>query len=263
MAAREAMGQQVRERVQQTSPTSSRPPSSAPPPARGQRPRREPSGRRPGGPPGHAGPPRARVPVAAVAISIPVKPRQGVHCQQPVPGEEPQPQRPQVTEIPPAKPVVTAEPWHRLGGPAGGQLPRAERPPGVPPGGCGPRVQAIAALCPGASHRAQRTTQSLVADRLRVARRLGPVMNLAQATGQAVAAPVAAARRSVPEPPVAHLDEPGWRAGPHRAWLWTAGTAAGTGVGRRVARRGQGAQARWGERLWGGWITDRGSGYTG
>ena len=45
MAALEATVQQLREQVQQTSRTSSRPPSSDPPQAIGKRPRREPSGR--------------------------------------------------------------------------------------------------------------------------------------------------------------------------------------------------------------------------
>ena len=44
VAALEATVQQLREQVQQTSRTSSRPPSSDPPQALGQRPRREPRG---------------------------------------------------------------------------------------------------------------------------------------------------------------------------------------------------------------------------
>ena len=44
VAALEATVQQLREQVQQTSRTSSRPPSSDPPQALGKRPRREPTG---------------------------------------------------------------------------------------------------------------------------------------------------------------------------------------------------------------------------
>src|SRR5215475_5603830 len=76
VAALEATAQQLREQVQQTSRTSSRPPSSDPPQAIGKRPRREPSGRRPGGQPGHEGQTRALLPVEEVDIIIPVKPTQ-------------------------------------------------------------------------------------------------------------------------------------------------------------------------------------------
>lgn len=261
VAALEATVQQLRERVQQTSRTSSRPPSSDPPQAIGKRLRREPSGRRPGGQPGHEGQTRALLPVEEVDIIIPVKPTQCVHCQQPLQGEDPQPQRHQVTELPPAKPVVTEYQVHRLVCPACGELTRAQLPPGVPLGGFGPRVQAIAALCTGAYHLSRRTTQSLLEDLFGVSMSLGTLVNLEQATVQAVAAPIAEARRYVQEQPVAHLDETGWREGPHRAWLWTAVTAGVTVFVVRLSRSGQVAQELLGERFWGWLITDRWSGY--
>jgi transposase len=261
VAALEATVQQLREQVQQTSRTSSRPPSSDPPQAIGKRPRCEPSGRRPGGQPGHEGQTRALLPVEEVDIVIPVKPTQCVHCQQPLQGEDPQPQRHQVTELPPAKPVVTEYQLHRLVCPACGELTRAQLPPGVPPGGFGPRVQAIAALCTGAYHLSRRTTQSLLEDLFQVSMSLGTLVNLEQATVQAVAAPIAEARRYVQEQPVAHLDETGWREGPHRAWLWTAVTAGVTVFVVRLSRGGKVAQELLGERFWGWLITDRWSGY--
>jgi transposase len=253
--------QQLTEQLRQDSRTSSRPPSSDPPQAIGKRPRREPSGRRPGGQPGHEGQTRALLPVEEVDIIIPVKPTQCVHCQQPLQGADPQPQRHQVTELPPAKPVVTEYQLHRLVCSACGERTRAELPPGVPPGGFGPRVQAIAALCTGAYHLSRRTTQSLLEDLFRVSMSLGTLVNLEQATVQAVAAPVAEARRYVQEQAVAHLDETGWHEGPHRAWLWTAVTAGVTVFVVRLSRSGKVAQELLGERFWGWLITDRWSGY--
>ena len=256
----EATVQQLTEPLRQDSRTSSRPPSSDPPPAIGKRPRREPSGRRPGGQPGHAGRTRALRPVEEVDVIIPVKPTRCWRCQQPLRGDDPQPQRPHVTEIPPAQPVVTASQLHRVVCPACGELSRGERPPGLPSGACGPRVQAIAALCTGAYHLSKRTTQSVLEALFGGSMRLGTLANLAQATGQAVAAPVAAARSAVPQPPVASLEETGWREGPHRAWLWTAVTAWVTVFVVRRSRRGQVAQALLGERFWGWLVTDRWSG---
>ncbi len=103
----EATVHQVREQLQQPSRISSRAPSSDPPQAVSQRPRREPSGRRPGGQPGHEGQMRALLPVEEVDVVIPVKPARCPRCQHPLQGADPQPQRHQVTELPPVKPVVT------------------------------------------------------------------------------------------------------------------------------------------------------------
>jgi Family of unknown function (DUF6444) len=103
----EATVQQMTERLRQDSRTSSRPPSSDPPQAIGKRPRREPRWRRPGRQPCHEGQMRVLLPVEEVDVIIPVKPMRCLRCQQPLQGEDPQPQRHQVTEIPPAKHVVT------------------------------------------------------------------------------------------------------------------------------------------------------------
>jgi hypothetical protein len=190
--------QQVTEQLQQDSRTSSRPPSSDPPQASAKRPRREPSGRRPGGQPGHEGQTRALVPVEAVDVMRPVKPERCQRCQHPLQGEDPQPERHQVTEVPPVRPVVTEYQLHRLVCPACGEAPRAELPAGVPTGEFGPRVRAIAALCTGAYHLSKRTTQSALADLCGVAMGLGTIANLEQATVQAMPAPVAGASGGLP-----------------------------------------------------------------
>lgn len=137
-------------RLQQDARTASRPPSSDPPQATGKRPRRGPSGRRPGGQPGHEGQARALVPVEEVDVVIPIKPERCPRCQHPLRGEDLQPQRHQVTEIPPVRPVITAYQWHRVVCPVCGEVTRAAVPAGIPTGGFGPRVQAIVALCTGA-----------------------------------------------------------------------------------------------------------------
>jgi transposase len=96
----EATVQHVTERLPQDSRTSSRPPSSDLPQAIAQRPRRVPSGRRPGAQPGHEGHTRALVPVEAVDMGRPVQPERCRRCPHPLLGEDPAPQRHQVTEGP-------------------------------------------------------------------------------------------------------------------------------------------------------------------
>lgn len=190
-----------------------------------------------------------------------VKPTRCQRCQQRLHGQDPQPQRHQGTEIAPVIPVVTEDQLHRLCCPACGEATRAVLPVGVPTGGCGPRLQAIAALCTGAYHLAKRTTQSLLADLFGVPLGLGTMSRLEPATVQAVAPAVAVARAYVQEQPVAHLDETGWREGRARAWLWTAVTAWVTVFVVRTSRGAKVAKELWGQRFWGILVTDRWSAY--
>jgi transposase len=197
------------------------------------------------------------MPSETVDVVVPIKPERCHHCQHPLQGEDAQPQRHQVTEIPPVKPVVTEYQLHRLVCPACGEATRAELPPGVPTGGFGPRIQATMALCTGAYHLSKRTVQALVEDLFGVSLGLGTIANLEQATTQAVAEAVAEAVAYVQTQPAADADETGWREGPHRAWLWTAVTTGVTVFVVRLSRRAKVAQELLGEQFWGWLVTDR------
>jgi transposase len=140
VAALEATVQHLLERLQQDSHNSSRPPSRDLPQALGKRVHRGPSGRKRGGQPGYRGQTRALVPIEEVDTVVPVKPQQCHRCQPPLQGEDPQPPRHQVTEVPPVKPLVTEYQLHRLRCPACGASPRADVPPRVPTWGFGPCV---------------------------------------------------------------------------------------------------------------------------
>src|SRR5262249_55604189 len=147
------------ERWRMDSQHSSQPPSRAPPTLRRPRQRRRSRGRQPGGPPGHPGQTRALGPLEEVAAVLPGQPTPCARCQPPLHGAEGQPQRPQVTDLPPVRPVVTESQVHALVCPAGGTPTRAALPVGGPTGGFGPRGQALVALCTGAYHLSTRTTQ--------------------------------------------------------------------------------------------------------
>ena len=139
---------------------------------------------------------------------------------------------------------------------------RAAWPAGVPPGGFGPRVQAIAALCTGAYPVSKRTTQSVLHDLFGVTLCVGTISTLEHATIQAVAEAVAEARANVQVRPTAYVDATGWRKGPQRAWLWTAVTVDITVFVVRLSRRAKVAQELVGEPFWGWLVTDRWSAYT-
>jgi transposase len=261
VAQLKATVEELTQRLGRNSHNSSKPPSADPPQAR-IRSRREPSGRRPGGQPGHEGQTRAVVPVEAVDGLMPVKPMQCPRGHHPLRGEDPQPQRHQVAELPPVKPVIAEYQLHRLVCPACGEATRAELPLGVPTGEFGPRVQAITALCTGAYHLSKRTTQGVMEDLFGLPMSLGTIANLEQTTAQTLTAPVAEARASGQAQPVAYLDETGWCEGQQRAWLGTAVTAWVTVFVVRRSRSSKVAQELLGERFWGWLVTDRWSAYT-
>src|SRR5262245_2570195 len=104
---------ELRERLGQNSQNSSKPPSSDPPSV--SRPNnRQPSGRRRGGQPGHQGRARKLLPVEEVDTVIELRPTACQQCGQLLLGDDPDPTRHQVSEIPPVKAEVTEYRQHRL-----------------------------------------------------------------------------------------------------------------------------------------------------
>src|SRR4029453_2396990 len=126
IATLETTVQHLTECLRQDSRTSSRPPSNDPPQTRGPRRRRTPSGRKPGGQLGHQGHTRALIPLADVARVLPLRPAHCSRCHLPLQGEDPQPYRHQVLDLPPVQPVVTEYQVHRLVCPACGVATRAD-----------------------------------------------------------------------------------------------------------------------------------------
>jgi transposase len=183
------------------------------------------------------------LPVAEVDEVIVLQPAFCVRCQQSLDGDDPQPQRHHVFEIPPIRPVVTEDQWHRLSCPGCGEATPAAWPAGVPRGMMGPRAQAVGSLCPGAYRLSKRTTQRVLDDLCGLQVSVGTISQLEAATTEAVAAPVEEARTFVQEQSSAHLDETGWREGRQRAWLWVAATTWVTVFVVRLSRGGQVARA--------------------
>jgi transposase len=200
---------------------SSKPPSSdppgAPPPARPKR-----TWRKRGGQPGHAKHSRELVPPERVTRTMMVKPEACRRCGGALTGNDPEPLRHQVVEVP--KTVATVEEYqlHALGCPRCGIYTRATLPAGVPAGHFGPRLQAIVSVCSGAYRMSKRGIEELVEDFFGVPISLGTIANLEQATSEAIKAPVEEVARAIREEPVVHADETGWYEGSKRAWLWAA-----------------------------------------
>jgi len=249
----------LQEQLKQTSQNSSRPPSSDPP--QSQRPRRPRSKRRRGGQPGHPGHTRTLLPVEEVHEVVVLKPEACPQCHAPLSGDDPQPWRHQVIELPPIQPVVTEYQWHQLVCAICGEVTRAPWPMGVPSGTYGPRVQATVALYTGAYRLSKRTTQQMMDDVFGVPVSVGTISQLEQATTAAIAAPVEDAQTAVQGQKVAHLDETRWRQGGKLAWLWVAVTSIVTVFVVRLSRGADVARELLGETFSGILVTDRYSAY--
>ncbi|AMV28587.1 putative Helix-turn-helix domain of transposase IS66 [Gemmata sp. SH-PL17] len=128
-------------RLGQNSTSSSKPPSCDPPylkPA----PSKASSGKRKGGQPGR--PKRSRPDLPAGTV-IALRPSACDRCANVLSGDDAQPLRHQVVELPPVRPVGTEYRRHRLACPSCGRIRCPARPAEVR-GGYGPRVQAVCAL---------------------------------------------------------------------------------------------------------------------
>jgi transposase len=225
----EAQRQEITElkaRLSQDSSNSSKPPSSdlpksKPQPALGV----EPTGRKRGGQPGHDKHERQLVPPEKVTQTEAVKPELCLGCGQPLSGEDPEPHRHQVIEIPRITPTVHEYQLHSLQCGVCRHWTRALLPDGVPSGQFGPRLQAMVAVATGAYRMSKRTVQEMLSDWFAVEISLGSISNLEQATSDVLQAPVEQVGQAIQKERVGHADETGWYQRAQRAWLWVFASA--------------------------------------
>jgi len=221
IAALEQRLRELEERLGQNSTNSSKPPSSDGPAVK-RRPPRLPGQRPKGGQPGHA---RHSRPLLPPDQTHELRPSQCRRCGHALQGDDPQPLRHQVLELPVVKPLVTEYRRHRLRCPHCQTTTCAPLPGHVAGHTAGPRLQAAVSLLTGACRLSKRTA-SWVCDHL-----LGVPLSPAEICGverqvtQALAPPVAQARQQVTALP-ASVDETSWREARHKSWLWVAVTAA-------------------------------------
>jgi transposase len=213
----------LEQRLGQNSTNSSLPPSTDGPAVK-RRPPRSPSGRKKGAQPGHS---LQQRPLLPPDRTIPCKPSACRRCGHPLLGDDPQPLRHQVLELPPIRPDVTEYQLHRLACPCCDITTCAALPAGVPTGGQGPRLQAALALLTGAYRLSKRQVGGLCDDLLGVPISPGQVCAVEAETALATDPVVKELREHVRSQP-ANVDETGWRENRQRGWLWTVVTKVAT-----------------------------------
>ncbi|HEY4564154.1 MAG TPA: DUF6444 domain-containing protein [Thermoanaerobaculia bacterium] len=213
----------LEERINKNSTNSSRPPSSDPPSVK-RRPPAPASGKKRGGQPGHRRQARPLVPPEQLRRVIDCKPPECRWCHQPLQGDDPEPIRHQVAELPPVQPTVDEYRLHRLVCPRCRTSTCASLPPGVPRGAFGPRLRAILSVLAGGYRLGKRPVRQLAFDLLGLTISVGMICRLERQSADELEAPVEELREYVREAAVAHIDETSWWQGRDRMWLWTAVT---------------------------------------
>ncbi|MEP7343277.1 MAG: DUF6444 domain-containing protein [Acidobacteriota bacterium] len=146
---------ELKERLGRNSNNSSQPPS-ADSPAQRKNTTRESSGRKRGAQQGHSGAGRHLKPPDEVDQVVMLRPTSCGACGSLLLGEDPQPARHQVSEIPPIKALVTEYQRHTLSCLACGVRTSAEWPSALPTGCFGPRAQALVGYLSGGLGASQR-----------------------------------------------------------------------------------------------------------
>jgi transposase len=216
---------ELEDRLGQNSQNSSQPPSSDPPSAPPQA-HRIPSGRKPGGQPGHPRHERELFPPERVDKTIAVKPERCAGCGSRLSGEDLHPQRHQVIDLPPIKPVVAEYQIHALACARCHQVTVADLPQGVPLGAYSSRVISLVSLLTSLYHLGRRPASEAMKDLFGITMSVGSVAKCEQITSASLKDPVAEAHAYVQKQPVKNADETSWYEGPQRekVWLWTAFT---------------------------------------
>jgi len=252
---------QLREQVGRNSQNSSQPPSSDAPSVR-PRPKRPPSGRKPGGQAGHLGHGRKLIPVEQVQHVLDLKPTACDQCGALLLGEDAQPVRRQVTDLPRVEPEVTEYRQHTLKCLRCGARTAPEFPAGIPAGCWGPRLQATVGYLTGRIGVSQREVAEVLHTVFHTDLSLGSIPAQEDQVSAALADPVQAAPSYVQHQPVKNVDETSWREKTKRAWLWISTTPLVTVFLVLATRGAKGAQQILGRVVQSVVGSDRWSGYT-
>jgi transposase len=215
----EAENRDLKARLGLNSSNSSKPPSTDLP-NRKRKPPVPKSGRKRGGQPGHRRHERPLVPPDQVDEVVECRPSHCQACAAPLAGNDVEPLRRQVAEVPPIRPHVTEYRLHTLTCQGCGGQTAGTTPPGVPAGAFGPRLSAMVGLLSGVYRLGKRPVRQLLADLFGLSISTGMVCKL-QARAADLLTPAYDELRQHVHTQNVNLDETGWHEDTNRAWLWT------------------------------------------
>jgi transposase len=185
-----------------------------------------------GGQPRHPRQQRPLVPPDQVQQTIPCKPTACRRCGKPLTGNDPEPLRHQVAELPVVRPDIIEYQLHRLSCPCCHISTCGTLPPQVQ-GHFGPRLQATLALLAGRFRLGLRPVVELAGDLWGLTISTGMVSKLRQRTAEALLLPWVQVAMYVRNQNT-NIDETTWRENKKRVYLWAAVTKSA--VLYRIAR---------------------------
>jgi transposase len=217
----EKLAQQVR----QNSQNSSRPPSSDGPKAVLKRKKKRRKKR--GAQVGHDPHVRQLAPEDQVSKIFNHIPSHCEKCNATLHGEDPEPHRHQIWEIPEIKPIIEEHRIHHLPCAQCGHTTSGRLPAGVSKSCFGPTVLAFVAYLTGALRLSKRLTQSVMDQIFDVPVSLGGLSACENQVSQDLAPAVEEAHKFAREQTIAHADETSFRKGNgQKGWLWVMVTPA-------------------------------------
>lgn len=206
-------------RWNKTPRNSSLPPSTEHPHAK-PAPRKPKSNRKPGGQPGHPKHERALIPVEQCQDVIAVMPRACRRCGKSLAGNDPEPLRHQVWDIPEIKPQVTEYQLHRLTCLCCQETTCGQLPPGVPQSQAGPRLVALTALLMGCFKQSKRRVALFLEQVLNQPCSPGWVVKLQNQATAALTPPYEELAGQLPAERTLGIDESPTKEGRSKSWLW-------------------------------------------
>jgi transposase len=203
-----------------TPQNSSLPPSTQHPHARPQPPKRK-SKKKRGGQPGHEKHERPLLPAEQCDEAIPLRPTECRRCGSKLSGNDPEPLRHQVWEVPEIKPHVTEYQRHRLTCPSCGETTCAELPAGVSQGQSGPRLMAFVALLMAYYRQSKRRTAEFLGSLLGQPCCPALTVKIQNQVTAALRPSYEALAAELPTQEQLNIDETGTKEANGKAWLWT------------------------------------------
>jgi transposase len=227
---------ELERRLGMNSGNSSQPPSTDRPDDKPARTPRTASGKKRGGQPGHPKAERPLIPTDQCAHVEQHKPDLCAHCGAALAGDDPHPERKQVIDLPPVRPIVTEHQLHTLTCGGCGAKTAAALPEHVPRGWFGPQVVTVVMLLTSLGRLSHRIMAELLERLFGLEISIGQVSRLQRIGREALQPGVDEITAAIRTSEVVNMDETGWRENGRRAWLWTVVGTVATLLAMRASR---------------------------
>jgi transposase len=209
--------------LKKTPRNSSLPPSSEHPHAKPPRDKKKSTKKR-GGQRGHRKHERTLIPTEQCSKVVPLHPESCRRCGTHLEGDDSQPLRHQVWELPEIRPIVIEYQRHRRTCRCCGETTCAPLPAGVPRGQSGPRLVAFVGLLMGHFRQSKRRAAFFLQDFLGMPCCPSLTVKMQNLVAGALEHPYEELRKSLGDEKQVNMDESPTKQGKQKAWLWTAVT---------------------------------------